>query len=611
MTNKFCDSIISYKRVEAQSVSVGSQTIGGKTPIKLQSMTTTDTNNVEATVAQSKRIFDAGADLVRITAQGVKEAEKLKEIKEQLVASGYTKPLVADIHFNPKAALVAAQYVEKVRINPGNYVDSKRFRQLEYTDDEYIAELEKIRLNLRPLLDVCKKNKTAIRIGANHGSLSDRIMSRYGDTPMGLVMSLVEFLRICKEEDFFDLVLSIKASNTRIMVQSCRLLVSMMREEGFVCPLHLGVTEAGEGEDGRIKSAVGIGALLLDGIGDTIRVSLTEDPECEIPVAKAIAEHCAKNETEGDQSALSYQVDPFLYKRRETKKVNSIGGASVPVVLADARSEKTSQFETDYMIVDRFDKSLPSIINQIVPLSGWDSSVSGLSFPLLMFDEFVEKGCVHPELNFIEADADQLDNMDVSVFDADNVVLILKTASGNFRNQRQFIFKLIEQNIKTPVVVTRSYAGTISDLQIKAACDFGSLLIDGLVDGLMISAEDEDSAKTADLSFALLQATRLRMSKTEYISCPSCGRTLFDIQDVVKIVKEKTSHLKSLKIAVMGCIVNGPGEMADADYGYVGSGPGKVSLYKAQEQVKRNIASDEAVDVLIDMIKENGDWLDA
>lgn len=605
----FCNSTISYSRVATHQVPVGNVTIGGDKAIKLQSMTTTDTNNVDATVAQVKRIFDAGADLVRITAQGVKEAEKLRLIKAQLVDDGYTKPLVADIHFNPKAAVVAAEYVEKVRINPGNYVDSKRFKQLEYTDEEYSQELEKIRANLKPLLSVCKKHGTAIRIGANHGSLSDRIMSRYGDTPMGLVMSLVEFLRICREEGFFNVVLSIKASNTRVMVQSCRLLVSMMRDEGFVIPLHLGVTEAGEGEDGRIKSAVGIGALLMDGIGDTVRVSLTEDPECEIPVAKAIVDYCSADAS--IESTCNFQVDPFSYKRRETDAVCSVGGSNPPVVVADLRGGLQVDNYPDYVIVDQFVKTIPSNCGQIVPLQCWDASLEGLAWPLLTVEEYQRSNPKNSQC-FLLVDADELDVSGITQLSAETLVLFVYSSRRDFRKQRSFVFRLIKAGIKHPVVFMNEYdEPAVGDLQIKAACDLGSVMIDGLCDGILLRNSHGTVRAAVELSYSLLQASRLRMSKTEYISCPSCGRTLFDIQDTVKRIKTQTSHLKNLKIAVMGCIVNGPGEMADADYGYVGSGPGKVSLYKEQEVIKRNVRSDEALGVLIEMIKEHGDWRDA
>lgn len=605
----FCNSTVSYNRVATHQVSVGNVKIGGDNAIKLQSMTTTDTNNVAATVAQVKRIFDAGADVVRITAQGVKEAESLRFIKAQLVDDGYTNPLVADIHFNPKAAVVAAQFVEKVRINPGNYVDSKRFKLLEYTDAEYTQELEKIRSNLKPLLTVCQKHGTAIRIGANHGSLSDRIMSRYGDTPMGLVMSLVEFLRICREEQFYNVVLSIKASNTRVMVQSCRLLVSIMRKEGFVSPLHLGVTEAGEGEDGRIKSAVGIGALLLDGIGDTVRVSLTEDPECEIPVAKTIVDYCCADAS--TENICDFLVDPFLYKRRETHAVCSVGANNPPVVVADLRGRLLDGNYPDYVIVERFVKTIPSYCGQIVPFQSWDDRLEGLASPLFTVEDYQRRGDCKNSPGFLLIDADEMDFAGIAQLSADKLVLLVYSSSQNFRKQRSFVFGLIKAGIKLPVVFMNAYdEQSAGDLQIKAACDLGSVMIDGLCDGILLRNSTGTVDATVELSYSLLQASRLRMSKTEYISCPSCGRTLFDIQDTVKKIKTQTSHLKNLKIAVMGCIVNGPGEMADADYGYVGSGPGKVSLYKEQEVVKRNVRSEEALDVLIEIIKENGDWKD-
>lgn len=569
-----------YQRLSIPEIHIGTVSIGNDNAIALQSMTNTNTNDTDACVEQCIRIFDAGADYVRLTAQGVREAENLKQIKESLVAKGYTMPLVADIHFNPQAALVAAKYVEKVRINPGNYVYIGSLRKTDYTDEEYAEELEKIRENIKPLLEVCKQYNTAIRIGVNHGSLSQRIVSRYGDTPRGMVESMMEFLHICKEFAFFNVACSIKASNTRIMVQATRLLAQRMVEEDCRFPIHLGVTEAGAGEDGRIKSAVGSGSLLLDGIGDTIRVSLTEAPESEIPVCKQIVEY--RNEV----FAAPFQFVPIedvrssvsSYSPYKTKSVVGIGGDSVPVVLGE-RSTRADWF-----------------------IAGNAIQKDGVSLPIVSLQTYnPTQACV---LQITEQEIDQL-----SILGKETVVLLdCQDLHCTYYTRKLYAFLRGQEN---PVILKRRYCGvSFSDLQIHAAMDYGSLLLDGFLNGVYIQAEQYEGQQLVDLSLSILQASRSRFEKTEFISCPSCGRTLYNIEKALCDVKSKTSHLKGLKIAVMGCIVNGPGEMSDADYGYIGAGKGTVNLYKKQELVCRNVAESDAVQALIDLIKENGDWIE-
>lgn len=571
-----------YTRLQIPEITIGSVKIGGENPIALQSMTNTNTNDTEASVEQCIRVFEAGGDYVRLTAQGIKEAENLKNIKQQLVARGYTQPLVADIHFNPQAALVAAKYVEKVRINPGNYVYIGSLRKTDYTDEEYAAELEKIRENILPLLEVCKQYGTAIRIGVNHGSLSQRIVSRYGDTPQGMVVSMMEFLHICKDADFKNVACSIKASNTRIMVQATRLLSQRMIEEDCRFPIHLGVTEAGAGEDGRIKSAVGSGSLLLDGIGDTIRVSLTEAPESEIPVCKLIVDY--RNEV----FATPLHFEPIedvrkaidAYSLYQTTAVSGIGGDSVPMVFG---SENT---KADWVWMGNFIQK-DAIQIPIVSLHDYNKS----------------ERCV---LQISETELDTLKTMELG----SNTIILFDCKDIHVTYLTRKLYAMLDGR-KNPVVLARSYDyADFATLQIRAAMDFGSLLLDGFLNGVMIQSSHFSENQLVDLSFAILQASRSRFEKTEYISCPSCGRTLYDIEKALAEVKSKTSHLKGLKIAVMGCIVNGPGEMSDADYGYMGAGKGTVNLYKKQTLVCRNIPETEAVQALIQLIKDNGDWRD-
>lgn len=569
-----------YTRLQIPEITIGSVKIGGENPIALQSMTNTNTNDTEASVEQCIRVFNAGGDYVRLTAQGIKEAENLKNIKQQLVARGYTQPLVADIHFNPQAALVAAKYVEKVRINPGNYVYIGSLRKTDYTDEEYTAELEKIRENILPLLAVCKQNNTAIRIGVNHGSLSQRIVSRYGDTPQGMVVSMMEFLHICKDADFKNVACSIKASNTRIMVQATRLLAQRMVEEDCRFPIHLGVTEAGAGEDGRIKSAVGSGSLLLDGIGDTIRVSLTEAPESEIPVCKLIVDY--RNEV----FATPLQFEPIedvrkaidTYSPYHTTAVSGIGGDSVPMVFGAENTKADWIWKGDFIQKD-------AVKIPIVSLQEYDKT----------------KTCV---LQISEVELDTLKTTDLG----NNTIILFDSKDIHVTYFTRKLYAMLAGR-RNPVVLARKYDySDFSTLQIRAAMDFGSLLLDGFLNGVMIQSSHFAENQSVDLSFAILQASRSRFEKTEYISCPSCGRTLYDIEKALAEVKAKTSHLKGLKIAVMGCIVNGPGEMSDADYGYMGAGKGTVNLYKKQTLVCRNIPETEAVQALIQLIKDNGDW---
>ena len=587
---KYISDLFNYSRRRTIAVKVGNIEIGGDNPIRIQSMANTDTNDTKASVEQALKIEQAGGELVRFTAQGVKEATNLEAIRSELRKKGAKAPLVADIHFNPKAAEVAALYVEKVRINPGNFVDRVHtLNRFEYTDEEYQLEIEKIRTKLLPLLAICRENHTAIRIGVNHGSLSDRILSRYGDTPNGMVESCLEFLRICKEEQFLNVVISIKASNTVIMVQTVRLLVARMNEEGMKFPLHLGVTEAGDGEDGRVKSALGIGALLADGLGDTIRVSLSENPECEIPVARKLVNYVSSRIGHDLISAKdSGCVNPFVYQKRATCAVNGIGANNVPVVFMSQECEH-SVLSPDFVVSN--------------------GEIEGRKiYSVTSLDKLSEEGGGH---KYVELTYSDLTDEVVQQL-SDDVVVILSTSHKNgVAEQRAFFHALIERKMKNPVIIKRTYQDNdIEDLQIKAGADYGQFFIDGLGDGIWIEAPNVQPSQVLSLSFGILQGARVRMSKTEYISCPSCGRTLFDLQSTIARIKEKTSHLKNLKIGIMGCIVNGPGEMADADYGYVGSAKGMVNLYKGQTCVEKLIPEEQAVDKLIELIKANGDWVD-
>ena len=607
--------LFNYIRRISSETNVGATPLGGANPIRIQSMTNTVTMDTEACVEQAKRIIDAGGEYVRLTTQGPKEAENMLNINIGLRSQGYMTPLVADVHFNARVADIAAQYVEKVRINPGNYVDAARtFKQLEYTDEEYAAELEKIRNRFVPFLHICKQNHTAIRIGVNHGSLSDRIMSRYGDTPEGMVESCMEFLRMCVEENFTDVVISIKASNTVVMVKTVRLLVAVMENEGMAFPLHLGVTEAGDGEDGRIKSALGIGALLSDGLGDTIRVSLSEAPEAEIPVARKLVDYVM---TRAEAPYIPCEAaDDFDYlhpARRESRAVRNIGGGQVPVVVAFHWVENNlsaQELMPDYIYTGR---SLPEHplstqyildadvwtgqketwpafnLNTVADIEKCSAETKFLFVPYLMFDQVADVVRHHPE-----------------------VVIISQSVSANrLGEHRALVHQLMREGIQNPVIVFQHYGETeLEDFQIKSAADMGALVFDGMVDGICLLNQNTalPTAAVEATAFGILQAGRLRTTKTEYISCPGCGRTLFDLQTTIARVKAATSHLKGLKIGIMGCIVNGPGEMADADYGYVGAGRGKVSLYKQKECIEKNIPEEEAVDKLIELIKANGDW---
>ncbi|MDU1904312.1 MAG: 4-hydroxy-3-methylbut-2-en-1-yl diphosphate synthase [Dysgonomonas sp.] len=610
--------LFNYKRRNSSVTHIGNTPLGGNNPIRIQSMTSTNTNDTEASVEQSIRIIEAGADYVRLTAQGVREAENLENIKKEIRKRGYNTPLIADIHFNPRAAEAAAKYVEKVRINPGNFVDgAKKFDGKEYSNEEYAQELEKIRTKLTSFLDICREHKTAVRIGVNHGSLSDRILTRYGDTPEGMVESCMEFLRICVEQNFTDIAISMKASNTVVMTQAVRLLVNRMDEENLSFPLHLGITEAGDGEDGRIKSAVGIGALLSDGLGDTIRVSLSEDPELEVPVAKKMAKYIVKKENHEEiKGEVHSKFSHFSNTRRKTYSVKNIGEEQLPIVISNRTNgdfEFNPHFLPDYIYVgktlpEKAPKSIPSIID----FAGWKNEVN--TYPLFDSTNYKEIDNTNTSLKFIELSYPHLSNDLLSFLkEHKDIVIILTTNHINgVGEQRAFIHTLLNNNWKTPVILQREYQeNDPEDLQVKAGIDFGTIFLDGFGNGIMIKNDGNIPEKNIDAySFGILQASRIRTSKTEYISCPSCGRTLFDLQSTVARIKESTSHLKHLKIGIMGCIVNGPGEMADADYGYVGAERGKISLYKNQTCIERNIPTEFAVDRLIQLIKDNGDWVD-
>ena len=604
-----------YNRRQSSVVQIGNKQLGGNNPILIQSMANVSTLDTNACVEQAIRIIDAGADYVRFTAQGVREAENLGVIRQELTKRGYTHPLVADIHFNPRAADAAAQVVEKVRINPGNYVDSKVFNIRDYSEEEYNSGIEKIRERFIPFLNLCKQHNTAIRLGINHGSLSDRIMSRYGDTPEGMVASCLEYLKICREEDFQHIAISIKASNTVVMVQTVRLLVKTMDAEGMSYPLHLGVTEAGDGEDGRIKSAVGIGTLLHDGIGDTIRVSLSEEPEAEVPVARKlvdyIQERAGANHVEGSISPEFNNVKPA---RRISRDVCGIGRGGIPVVISDRsyglNFEFNQEAKPDYVYVGTEDPdNLPDNMQLLVDAHVWKPRAN--VFPYFIASDAKELKNYDSPLKFIRLTYADLNDQTLEVLKSDKaVVVILSTHHANgLGAQRAFMHKLLSSGCDVPVILHReSHETDIESLQIKAAADMGAMILDGFCDGIFLNNTKGDALATDNCMFCILQATRARISKTEYISCPGCGRTLYNLQTTIARVKKATSHLKGLKIGIMGCIVNGPGEMADADYGYVGAGVGRISLYKGKECVQRNIPENEAVERLVELIKENGDW---
>lgn len=606
-----------YSRRQANEVYVGATPLGGAYPIRIQSMTNTVTMDTEACVEQAKRIIQAGGEYVRLTTQGVREAENLKNINMSLRSQGYNTPLVADVHFNPNVADVAALYAEKVRINPGNYVDAARtFKKLEYTDEEYAQEIQKIRERLVPFLNICKENHTAIRIGVNHGSLSDRIMSRYGDTPEGMVESCMEFLRICVAENFTNVVISIKASNTVIMVQTVRLLAQQMEAENMAFPLHLGVTEAGDGEDGRIKSALGIGALLCDGLGDTIRVSLSEAPEAEIPVARKLVDYVTKRA--GHPYIPGMEAPDFNYihpTRRKTQPVGNIGGDNLPVVISarlEGNLDTNPQFKPDYIYCgQQLPENADASTGYIVDANVWDGTEG--TYPAFNFKQMVELHHHPAKQKFLFMTYMALTEEVVAGLRLHPEVVIV--AQSNHPNRlgefRGLVHQLTCQGLQNPVVFFQHYSETkLEDLQIKAAADMGALIIDGLCDGILLFNQGNDIPvqKVDETAFGILQAGRVRTSKTEYISCPGCGRTLYDLEATIARIKAATSHLKGLKIGIMGCIVNGPGEMADADYGYVGAGRGKVSLYKRKECIEKNIPEEQAVEKLIELIKANGDY---
>ena len=609
-----------YKRRFASDVRIGNVTLGSDYPILVQTMTNTDTLDTEASVAQCERIIEAGGELIRLTAQGVKHSENLKNIHKALRDKGYNVPLSADIHFNPRAANTAAKYVEKVRINPGNFVDrTKLFDTVEYTDEEYAHELEKIADKFVPFLDICKEHGTAVRIGVNHGSLSDRIMSRYGDTPEGMVESCLEYLRIALAHDFTDIVISLKSSNTLLMTKSVRLLIDRMNAEDMHFPLHLGVTEAGGGEDGRIKSAVGIGALLSDGIGDTIRVSLSEEPECELPVAQKLIDYVALRQNHIPiEAEASKKFSFFSTDKRTTHKVKNVGSESLPVVITDRSKNRdvaiNTHFIPDYVYVgSEIPADMPKGMKLILDYQSWTDQID--HYPLFSVEELDALASCNSKLKFLQLTYTDLiqGNLLDKLKQLDNTVIILKTTHTNgVGEQRAFMHQLLEHDCSVPVVLQRSYSESEpEDLQVKAGVDFGALLLDGFGNGIMLSNEGSIAATEIDAyMYGILQAARVRTSKTEFISCPGCGRTLFNLQDTVAKVKVAFSHLKTLKIGVMGCIVNGPGEMADADYGYVGAEPGKISLYKKKERIEKNIPEAEAVDRLIALIKKHGDWVE-
>ncbi len=657
-------SLTSYKRLKTSEVKVGDLLLGNNHPIRIQTMTTTDTMDTIATVEQSIRCIEAGAELVRITAPSKKEAENLLNIKNELRKRGYKTPLVADIHFTPNAAEIAARIIEKVRVNPGNYVDKKKFELIEYTDADYAEEIERITERFSPLVKICKEYGTAMRIGTNHGSLSDRIMSRYGDTPMGMVESAMEFLRIARGESYHNIVLSMKSSNPLVMVQAYRLLIQTMQNEFGICyPLHLGVTEAGDGEDGRIKSAIGIGSLLEDGIGDTIRVSLTEDPEFEVPVCKDLVKRYSRESEVGSQESavptvhtLSY--NPYEYKRRHSFAVDNIGGNHVPVVIADmskiqkitpqhlqsigySYDEATDKWNisdsaADYLYTGEqlLDFSLPGTLKVIVYANAWKNVPDKTKYsPIYSNTEFASLGKLSPLINFVMIDCFNggapVPELSAIANETSVVVCLSSTNKNAMQSVRRMFVELAEKKINNPVVlITDSGWQTPDEHLIHFATETGALLLDGLGDGICLGYNSKAKMETSKTSgrtylevkdsyqftnntaFSILQATRTRISKTEYISCPSCGRTLFDLQETTAKIRSVTNHLKGVKIAIMGCIVNGPGEMADADFGYVGSGPGKITLYKGKEVIKRNVDSTIAVEELIGLIKENEAWIE-
>ncbi len=625
----YCNSLSRYSRFKTREVPVGNVIVGGNHPIRIQSMTTTNTMDTHGTAEQCIRMIDAGCEIIRITAPSKIEAENLKNIKKELHCRGYKIPIVADIHFTPNAAEIAARIVEKIRINPGNYIDKKKFEILEYTDQQYEEELEKIRERFLPLVRICKEEGTSMRIGTNHGSLSDRIMNRYGDTPFGMVESAMEFTRICIDENYHDIIFSMKASNPQIMVQAYRLLTATMIKEGLNYPLHLGVTEAGEGDDGRIKSALGIGTLLEDGLGDTIRVSLTEEPEAEIPVAQSLVKRYEAKRSAHFPEMNHPLYHPFEYQKRKTIQVGNLGGDCVPLVVADL-SNINEIYPSDLRVCghhyhDKFDKwasndlsadliyignhsihlKLPGNVNVIQNVESWNGADQ--HYPISPIKDY---SLISVKYHFVYLSMIDINNKSINAL-ADNVILVLSPQSNHAMAEMRLAMLMLNQLECNSPVLIKYDAGKLKEgeCRLHSATDIGGLLMDGFGDGVWVQSNCDIGFINQTL-FGILQATRTRISKTEYISCPSCGRTLFDLQETTFRIREQTSHLKGLKIGIMGCIVNGPGEMADADYGYVGSGQGVISLYKGKEVVRRNLSSDMAVDELIDLIKEHGDWID-
>ncbi|MGL4631327.1 MAG: (E)-4-hydroxy-3-methylbut-2-enyl-diphosphate synthase [Leadbetterella sp.] len=631
----FRGSLSTYDRRITQQIHIGDLGMGSDYPIRIQSMTTVDTMDTMGSVEQTIRMIESGCELVRITAPSVKEAQNLENIKAELRKRGHNTPLVADIHFTPNAAELAARIVEKVRINPGNYADKKRFETIEYTDQSYQWELERIRERFIPLVKICKEYGTAMRIGTNHGSLSDRILSRFGDTPLGMVESALEFLRICEDEKYYNITLSMKSSNPQIMVHAYRLLVKSLDEQGLrPYPLHLGVTEAGEGEDGRIKSAMGIGTLLEDGLGDTVRVSLTEDPEFEAPVAISMVNRLTPNIKNYVIPELGTPFfNPYSYTKSISKEVLNFGGSNVPRVIADYSAYSKIEVEdlksighfylplpdkwkmndlgSDYIYSgsNPLDFMPPNGLKEIVDYPVWSKLDNSFHiFPLVSKTEFLSTDVSQKTLVFIKVSCQEVDDSFVkSIKDSNAVILLTSRRPNSYLELRRAFERIVGTNI--PVVLHKGFeAIELSDIQIQASTDLGGLLVDGLGDGIMITGPQEIQKDLNSLAFGILQSARCRMSKTEYISCPSCGRTLFDLQETTAMIRKRTDHLKGVKIGIMGCIVNGPGEMADADYGYVGIGKDKISLYRGQTVVNRSVSSLEAVDKLIELIKEDNRW---
>ena len=605
---------MNYKRRKTSTVTIGNVKLGSDYPIRLQSMTSTSTMDTEGSVAQCKRICDAGADIVRLTAQGVREAENIGVIRKALHESGRTTPLVADIHFNPRAAFAAAAVTDKVRINPGNFVDVARtFKKLHFTDEEYAQEIRKIHDALVPFIALCREHGTAVRLGVNHGSLSDRIMSRYGDTPAGMVESAMEFLRVFVAENFTDVVISIKSSNTVVMVQTVRMLVKAMDAENMHFPLHLGVTEAGDGEDGRIKSAVGIGTLLSEGIGDTIRVSLSEDPEFEVPVAKKLVDYItARAEMSPIEGCSDDEHEPIEPQRRKSIAIDNIGGNNKPIVItsvlpSNLRGKYTPDFFYSHEGVIEDEE-----YKYIVPANKYDGTKANVS-PLFTLQNVNELIACEAPLKWLLVETDSPVEELIFLKEDTATVLVVNSVHGNVSgSQESFIKTLDKAGISSPVVLFNTYEDNDSEwIQVKAGADYGTMLLNGYRDGIWLECPDYNNIDDiVRYEYGILQAARLRTTKTEYISCPSCGRTLFDLQKTVQDIKAATSHLSHLKIGIMGCIVNGPGEMADADYGYVGAATNKISLYKNKECVEKNIPQEEAIPKLIELIKANGDWIE-